>query len=109
MLHQEVKMVTVQKQKNEPWLSAAIELINKSLDLSKTNYKLLIYVFYELIPNRSLAKLISILYKKDENDVYFEIDAIVINKELRKKLDEIQDIMEKLNENGLNEWLNYNI
>ena len=93
------------KQKNEPWLSAAIELISKSIDLSKTNYKLLIYIFYEFVSNRNLAKLISILYKKNEIDVYFEIDAVIANRELDKRLDEIQDIMGRLNENGLNEWL----
>jgi hypothetical protein len=97
-----------QKGRNEPWLSAAIVLINKSIDLSKTDYKLLIFIFYEFISNRNLAKLISILYKKNETDVYFEITPIIHNKKLHKiidRFDEIQDVMQRLDENGLHEWL----
>jgi len=65
---------------NEPWLSDAIALVNKSIDISKTDYKLLIWIFYETMSNRNLAEFISILYKKNKIDVYFEIDNIIARK-----------------------------
>ena len=92
--------------KNELWLSSAIELVNKSIDISKTDYKLLVCAFYEFISNKNLAKLISILYKMDTFEVYLKIDNII-----RKgivKTSEFQDVMEKLNENGLLNWLEEN-
>jgi len=89
--------------KNEPWLSSAIELVNKSVDVSTTDYKLLIYIFYEFMSNRSLAKFISILYNLNKIDVYFQIDNIIARE--NENTSEIQYIMEKLKANGLLDWL----
>ena len=94
------------KIRNELWLSSAIELVNKSIDISKTDYKLLVCAFYEFISNKNLAKLISILYKMDTSEVYLKIDNII-----RKGIvetSEFQDVMGKLNENGLLNWLEEN-
>ena len=89
----------------EDWLKNIIEIIQKTFDdILTIDYKDLISVFYEHMSNRNLAKFISILYNKNEIDIYFEIDKIMGQRYYdENSLNEIIKILEK---NGFDECKN---
>jgi hypothetical protein len=87
----------------EVWLKKSVELVEGSIqDINEIDYRNMIYLFYDYFSNRNLARFISYLYKKDENNLYFEIDSIIANKDYN--VDEVKRIMITLKENGFDEW-----
>ncbi|KUJ59774.1 hypothetical protein AR687_21450 [Flavobacteriaceae bacterium CRH] len=87
----------------EIWMKDSIDFVKKSsLDLNNTNYKDMIYVFYDHFSNRNLAKFISFLFDKDEITLLFEIDDCITNK--KYNLEEVEKILICLKENGFDKW-----
>ena len=92
----------------EAWFNETVDLIRRSLpDLSSVNYKSLLFVFYDHMSNRNLAKLIAYLYEKDSILVYFEIDRIIAREDYDPE--EVSGIIEKLNQNGFQDWIKEDI
>lgn len=89
----------------ERWFNETVDLIKNSLgnSLHSIDYKSLLFVFYNHMSNRNLAKLIAYLYEKNQTDIYFEIDNIIVTENYNK--DEVSRIIEKLNQNGFQEWI----
>ncbi len=88
----------------DTWLKNAITIVNKSLDKIETiSYENLVYVFYDHLSNRNLALLISKLYNKDVDEIYFEIDKIISQKRYDTNI--VSNIILELEKNGFQEWI----
>ncbi len=61
------------------WVDETIKLItNSGIDIERVPYRIIIAIFYDHLSNRNLAVLVSSIYEVDQNDIYFEIDKIVL-------------------------------
>ena len=64
---------------------------------------MIIFIVYNDYSNRNLAKLVSELFDKNEIDIYFEIDEIIVNSNFPK--DELDETIRLFKKNNYYEWV----
>ena len=86
------------------WLEESLRYFNFSFkNIEKFYYKIFIFLIYNDYSNRNIAILISKLFQKDENEIYFEIDEIIENPSFDKK--EFDIVSKLFDENDYKNWV----
>lgn len=88
----------------DDWLEVSITYFTRFKNLKMINYKIFIFLIYNDYSNRNIAILISKLFGKDENDIYFEIDDIIVNPSFDEK--EFNIVSKLFDENDYKNWIN---
>lgn len=86
------------------WLEESLRYFNFSFkNIERFDYKIFIFLIYNDYSNRNIAILISKLFQKDENEIYFEIDEIITNPSFDKK--EFDIVSKLFYENDYKNWV----
>lgn len=86
------------------WLEESLIYFNVNFkDLKKIDYKIFIFLIYNDYSNRNIAILVSKLFQKDENEIYFEIDEIIAKLNFDKS--EFNVVAKRFDENRYKNWV----